>query len=571
MSRRHAFILWVAITAIAVQVPASATSALPGPELPAGWEMTRVDFNEDGYDDYVASDARTGRLRWFTSGEGGWREMSDVEAVDPWRVSSPERRSEVLRSIVAQGDVPRLFAVTFDGRLRVIDTRTGLSALLGSISSFQDRLFPNDLSSVPDSGLTVFSRNYYDGHLYDFRPVSGSLVANHLLDLPQMLDVRGLATRDEDHCYAARFILTANPDTGNELWALHPLSGTASLIGSMGDRFHKTQSLALSTDGVLYGWSISLGQLMRINTATGAAELVGTAQSVRPDIQAMAFAPDGTLFGGRWGLYRIDTQTGLAELVGPTSYGTNQMYINGDIRGLAFASARLKEVVFGLRGGEIPAELVERPRGIIQGYLAGAADLDVSRIDTKSIVVAGDLPVAHCRIADVVDRLDLSGDHGGAGADGFPDLVFSFDSAILFDLFWPVPISEVRQLEVVARTIDGTLLFGSASFSEPIGIRGEKASDVSGASSELSAVPNPFNPQTTFSFALAAPGEVSLVVYDHRGSRVRTLVHGSLPAGDHRIPWDGLSDRGAAVSSGAYRALLRTPGQARSIAVLLLR
>lgn len=563
--------LCIAVVTITMQIPSAARSALPHLDRPARADTIRVDFNEDGYDDYVTTEAATGHLRWFAADEGGWRELSEVEAVDPWRVSSPEPRAEILRGLVSQGDVPLLFAVTFGGRLRVIDTRTGMSAMLRSISYFQNRLFPNAMSSSPDSGLVVFSRYHYDGHLYDFRPVSASLVTDHPLALPQMLNVRGLATIDEDNCYAARSVLTPSPDVGNELWILHPVSGTASLVGSMGNRFRQTQSLALAPDGVLYGWSISLGQLMRIDTATGVATPVGQPWGPRPDIQGMAFAPDGTLFGGRQDLYRIDPETGMTELVGPTTHRSNFMYIESDIRGLAFAKARLKEINFLLRGGDIPAELPEWPRGIIQGFITGAEDLDVLRIDTKSIRIAGDLPVMHCRIADVVAPPGRPGDHSQTGPDGFPDLIFSFDSTILFDLLWPMPIGEVSGLGIFARTVDEILLFGTAAIDVPNGDRSFQAKAVNDDGNEMSAFPNPFNPQTVLSFSLAGPDNVSLIIYDHRGCLVRTLASGLLSAGSHRVTWDGKDDRGAAVSSGAYRVLLRTSGRPQSIAVLLLR
>jgi hypothetical protein len=76
----------------------------------------------------------------------------------------------------------------------------------------------------------------------------------------------------------------------------------------------------------------------------------------------------------------------------------------------------------------------------------------------------------------------------------------------------------------------------------------------------LAAAPNPFNPQTVLTFALAAPGQVTLRAYDLAGRAVRTLIHGGeLAAGPHAIRWDGRDDRGRHLPSGTYLLRLRTP------------
>jgi hypothetical protein len=64
--------------------------------------------------------------------------------------------------------------------------------------------------------------------------------------------------------------------------------------------------------------------------------------------------------------------------------------------------------------------------------------------------------------------------------------------------------------------------------------------------------PNPFNPSTNIAFYLASPGNVSLVIYDVKGSVVRTLADGAKPAGRHTATWDGKNDGGRQTSSGVY-------------------
>jgi hypothetical protein len=67
------------------------------------------------------------------------------------------------------------------------------------------------------------------------------------------------------------------------------------------------------------------------------------------------------------------------------------------------------------------------------------------------------------------------------------------------------------------------------------------------------AVPNPFNPVTRIEFALPAPAEVSVRIYDVAGRAVRTLADGkSFNAGPNTIAWDGVTDSGRPAASGLY-------------------
>ncbi len=72
-----------------------------------------------------------------------------------------------------------------------------------------------------------------------------------------------------------------------------------------------------------------------------------------------------------------------------------------------------------------------------------------------------------------------------------------------------------------------------------------------------SIAPNPFNPQTKINFVVAKDNLVQLNIYNIRGEIVRTLVQGTLPASDYSFNWDGTSNNGETVASGAYFARLR--------------
>jgi len=70
--------------------------------------------------------------------------------------------------------------------------------------------------------------------------------------------------------------------------------------------------------------------------------------------------------------------------------------------------------------------------------------------------------------------------------------------------------------------------------------------------------PNPFNPSTTFKFALPQGTEVKLEIYNILGRRVRTVADGYYETGTHRVVWDGKNESGREVASGIYFARFKT-------------
>ena len=73
----------------------------------------------------------------------------------------------------------------------------------------------------------------------------------------------------------------------------------------------------------------------------------------------------------------------------------------------------------------------------------------------------------------------------------------------------------------------------------------------------LPSTPNPFNPSTLLKLELNRTVTVSWDIYDLRGVRVRQIPAGHLHAGVHTRTWNGKDDRGQAVSSGVYFAVVR--------------
>lgn len=64
--------------------------------------------------------------------------------------------------------------------------------------------------------------------------------------------------------------------------------------------------------------------------------------------------------------------------------------------------------------------------------------------------------------------------------------------------------------------------------------------------------PNPFNIECQIAYQLPEAGDVSLIVYNLLGQRIRVLAEGKRQAGYYQITWDGMDDSGQEVSSGVY-------------------
>jgi hypothetical protein len=64
--------------------------------------------------------------------------------------------------------------------------------------------------------------------------------------------------------------------------------------------------------------------------------------------------------------------------------------------------------------------------------------------------------------------------------------------------------------------------------------------------------PNPFSSFTSIQYKLSVISDVSLIVYDIKGSEIKTLVNEKQDAGIHKITWNRLNDNGQSVAPGIY-------------------
>ncbi|MBN2541619.1 S8 family peptidase [bacterium] len=83
--------------------------------------------------------------------------------------------------------------------------------------------------------------------------------------------------------------------------------------------------------------------------------------------------------------------------------------------------------------------------------------------------------------------------------------------------------------------------------------------------------PNPFNSETKIFYEIAAPGQVTLEIFDCLGNKVKTLVNQTLSAGKHSATWEGKNDINNSMSSGVYFAKLQNGDKVFNNKLILIK
>jgi hypothetical protein len=84
------------------------------------------------------------------------------------------------------------------------------------------------------------------------------------------------------------------------------------------------------------------------------------------------------------------------------------------------------------------------------------------------------------------------------------------------------------------------------------------------------AMPNPFSASTSLDFSLPDARRVRIDVFDVAGRLVRTLAALELPAGIHRVHWNGRTRQGARAAAGIYLVRFAAGSDRRSQRIVLL-
>ncbi len=74
---------------------------------------------------------------------------------------------------------------------------------------------------------------------------------------------------------------------------------------------------------------------------------------------------------------------------------------------------------------------------------------------------------------------------------------------------------------------------------------------------ELKAFPNPFQEQINLSFNLSHKEKTTIEIFNIQGQQIHTLLSEMVPAGDHRVLWDGKDQNGQPLPAGVYLVRLR--------------
>jgi len=127
--------------------------------------------------------------------------------------------------------------------------------------------------------------------------------------------------------------------------------------------------------------------------------------------------------------------------------------------------------------------------------------------------------------------------------------------------------------------IEGIDMDGSSNYAGPVSVTVATPTPPTPpvfAFNKLSSnYPNPFNPTTTIAYTLKGTSGVavnaSMVIYNARGQKVRTLFSGMQQPGDHTITWNGDDENGRRVSSGVYFYKLNAENYTTMKKALLLK
>lgn len=87
----------------------------------------------------------------------------------------------------------------------------------------------------------------------------------------------------------------------------------------------------------------------------------------------------------------------------------------------------------------------------------------------------------------------------------------------------------------------------------------------------VSNFPNPFNATTTFQFSLPDAGDVTIHIYDLKGTLIQEFTQNYTEPGEYLYRWDGTNGYGDAVTSGTYLYRVRLNSHVKTGKITLLK
>ena len=332
--------------------------------------------------------------------------------------------------------------------------------------------------------------------------------------------------------------------------------------------------------------------LTAVNKTTGVEIEVGLTGTL--NIEAVAFHPfspgiyaaDGGLLGN------IDVATGRFSPIGwlGTAFGDGGPLSAGDVDGMTFdpssgelfGSVRKTEEDILVQIDPNTGRVVENAFGSGRSYVRitfgsdpiNVEDIAVSPLSGNLFAIVTDasenstLVTVNRLTGKATSMVDLGGEdlegltfdpdgrlYATPGGDG-PDMV-EIDLATGAVLaFAPIGVSGNRDYEAVT-----CMAYGRAGVTSTEG-DGELPIEIE----LLPAYPNPFNPSTTFAFALPEATNIRLSVFDMLGREIELVADGFWTAGTHNVPFSA-----GDLPSGLYIYRLEAPSFVATRTVTLLR
>ena len=77
---------------------------------------------------------------------------------------------------------------------------------------------------------------------------------------------------------------------------------------------------------------------------------------------------------------------------------------------------------------------------------------------------------------------------------------------------------------------------------------------------DMKHYPNPFDQTFILEYTLVKDMQISLLIFDQSGKRVKTWFEGRQPAGKQSLMWDGSDNAGVSLVSGMYSYIMISDG-----------
>jgi len=82
--------------------------------------------------------------------------------------------------------------------------------------------------------------------------------------------------------------------------------------------------------------------------------------------------------------------------------------------------------------------------------------------------------------------------------------------------------------------------------------------------------PNPFNNETTIGFNLMNNTHVKIEILGIQGRIVKTLINKDMPAGKHKVSWNGCNKSGFRLPAGSYLYKIESGNYSQTRKMLLM-